>query len=61
MSVGRRLSALLTTLLLAGCAAHRPPLATIERIPGSTTYDGGPSDSSRTIHKLAAGGTTAGT
>ena len=63
MPAGRRLPALILPLLLVGCAAHRPPLATIERIPGSTTYEGAtPADSSRTIHRLqGSGNATAGT
>ena len=63
MSAGRRLRALILPLLLSGCAAQRPPLATIERIPGSTTHGGDPSaDSTHTIRPLqGSGNATAGT
>lgn len=55
MSVGRRPALVLApVLLLAACAGGHPPLGTIERIPGSTTREGGtivPVDSTRTIHR----------
>lgn len=61
MSAARRLRALCLPLLLAGCAAHRPPLATIERIPGSTTHEGASAaDSSHTIHRLQGSGSASG-
>ena len=63
MSVGRRPAIILApVILLAACAGGHPPLATIERIPGSGSRDGGtivPVDSTRTIHRAA--GTTSGT
>lgn len=61
MSAGRRLVALHASLLLAACAGNRPPLATISRIPGSTTREGHeivPLDSGRVIHPVD--GTNAG-
>lgn len=64
MSVGRRSLALLAAALLAGCAAAHPPLATITRIPGSTTREGnvvGPGDSAHTIHRVSGATSTAGT
>ena len=61
MSAGRRFRALILPLLLSGCAAQRPPLATIERIPGSTTHEGAASaDSSHTIHRLQGSGSATG-
>lgn len=62
MSAGRRSLALLTAALLAGCAGAHPPLATITRIPGSTTREGNtiePLDSAHTIHRV--NGTAPGT
>lgn len=56
MSVGRRSPALLAAVLLAGCAGAHPPLATITRIPGSTTREGNviePLDSAHTIHRVS--------
>lgn len=63
MPAGRRPEHWIASLsLLAACAGGHPPLATIERIPGSATREGGaivPVDSARTIHRAA--GTTATT
>ena len=64
MSVGRRSLALLAAALLAGCAAAHPPLATITRIPGSTTREGNviePLDSAHRIHRVNGATSTAGT
>src|SRR5690348_14183412 len=44
-------------LALGACAGGHPPLGTIERIPGSTTHEGGtivPVDSNRTMHRVGS-------
>lgn len=51
MTAGRRSATLLVTLFLGGCAGGHPPLATIQRIPGST-QEGGAAASHDTLRPI---------